>query len=77
MAFIAGEDSVKYLSHMIAFFSKHGERDVCVRFQGGTMICVKYQSFLYFIIFFLDEGKLVDKTFKNTLSSKWSICTVN
>lgn len=30
---------------------------------------------LYF--FFWDEGKLVDKTFKNTLSSKWSICTVN
>lgn len=52
MAFIAGEDSVKYLSHMIAFFSKHGERDVCARFQGGTMICVKYQSFLNCIFFF-------------------------
>lgn len=77
MAFIAGEDSVKYFSHMVAFFSKHGERDVCARFQGGTMMCEISVIFVFYFFFFLDEGKLVDKTFKNTLSSKWSICTVN
>ena len=64
MAFIAGEDSVKYFSHMVAFFSKHGERDVCARFQGGTMMCEISVIFVFYYFFFWTKENWLIKLLK-------------